>query len=56
MMKSMDVFSEAIRSNRNPFRNLADRPAKPQKHRYERRKVKQYIHVGDWSMGDEAKP
>ncbi len=56
MMKSMDVISETIRSVRNPFRQTADRPDKPQKHRYERRKIKQYIHSGDWSAMEEAKP
>ena len=28
--------------------NLADQPHKPQKHRYERRKVKAYIRMVDW--------
>lgn len=55
MMKAMDVISDVIRTAKNPFRQLANRPDKPQKHRYERRKVKQYIHVGDWT-GEEAKP
>ena len=56
MMKSMDVISETIRTNKNPFRQAAGRPDKPHKHRYERRKVKQYIHLGDWTPEDEAKP
>jgi hypothetical protein len=55
MMKSMDVISDLIRTSKNPFRQIADRPYKPQKHRYERRKVKQYIHSGDWT-DDGAKP
>lgn len=55
MTKTMDVISEAIRSPKNPFRQTADRPDKPHKHRYERRKVKQYIHLGDWTT-EEAKP
>ena len=54
MMKSLDVISEVIRTPKNPFRQAADRPGKPLKHRYERRKVKQYIQAGDWA--DEAKP
>ena len=54
MMKSLDVISEVIRTPKNPFRQPADRPGKPLKHSYERRKVKQYIQAGDWA--DEAKP
>ena len=54
MTKSMDVISDAIRTNKNSFRQIVDRPDKPHKHRYERRKVKQFIHSGDWT--DEAKP
>ncbi len=56
MTKSLDVISEVIRTPKNPFRQTADRPDKPQKHRYERRKVKQYILAGDWTGEEEAKP
>jgi hypothetical protein len=54
MTKSLDVISDVLRTNKNPFRAAADRPDKPQKHRYERRKVKQYIHLGDWTS--EVRP
>jgi hypothetical protein len=55
MTRSLDVINEVIRThNKNPFRQMADRPGKALKHRYERRKVKQYIHTGDWA--DEARP
>lgn len=53
MSKSMDAISEVVRNTKHPFRQVADRPAKAQKNRYERRKVKQYLHLGDWL--DEAK-
>jgi hypothetical protein len=48
MSKSLDVISEMIRNTKHPFHQVADRPDKPQKNRYERRKVKQYIQQGDW--------
>ena len=48
MSKSLDTLSEAIRNPKHPFPQVADRPDKPHKNRYERRKVKQYIHLGDW--------
>lgn len=54
MTRTLDGISEMIRTPKNPFRQTADRPDKPQKHRYERRKVKQFIHLGDWA--EEAKP
>jgi hypothetical protein len=48
MTKTLDVISEAIRNPKHPFPQVVDRPEKQQKHRYERRKVKQYIQLGDW--------
>jgi hypothetical protein len=49
MTKSLDVISETIRNVKTPFRQLNDRPNKPTKHRYERRKVKEILRVGDWA-------
>lgn len=50
MMKSLDHISEIIRNPKHPFRQADQRPAKSQKHRYERRKVKEFIKLGDWSQ------
>lgn len=47
MIKTLDFITETIRSN-HPFRKVADRPQKEQKHRYERRKVREFIKLGDW--------
>lgn len=47
MIKTLDFITETIRSN-HPFRRVADRPQKEQKHRYERRKVREFIKLGDW--------
>jgi hypothetical protein len=49
MAKNLDVMSEIIRNPKHPFRAADNRPAKPDKHRYERRKVKEIIKLGDWS-------
>ncbi len=49
MAKSLDAITEVIRDNKHPFRQVDDRPHKAQKHRYERRKVREYIKLGDWS-------
>jgi hypothetical protein len=49
MAKSLDSMFDAIRNSKHPFRQVADRPDKPHKNRYERRKVKHLLHLGDWA-------
>ncbi|HLP77556.1 MAG TPA: hypothetical protein VK327_11635 [Candidatus Paceibacterota bacterium] len=49
MRKSLDLIAESIRTAQHPFRHVMDRPQKEQKHRYERRKVKEYIRLVDWA-------
>jgi len=49
MTKTLNSFHEAVRSNKHPFRQLDDRPAKAQKNRYERRKIREFLRLGDWS-------
>jgi hypothetical protein len=49
MIKTLDVLTESIRSSRTPFRKVESLPAKCQKHRYERRKIREYIRLGDWT-------
>ena len=52
MTKTLDVISDVIRNTKHPFRQVDDRPVKPKKHRYERRKIKEYLRLGDWASGD----
>ena len=52
MTKSLEVISEAIRNPKHPFRKVDNQPKKPQKHRYERRKIREYLHLGDWVSGE----
>ena len=54
MLKTFDAIAEVIRNPKHPFRQVADRPDKPHKNRYERRKVKQYIHLGGMLPEDSA--
>jgi hypothetical protein len=49
MLKNLDQIAEVIRNPKHPFRQTDDRPNKPLKHRYERRKVKEFIRLGDWT-------
>ena len=53
MNKATDLLSEVLRDTKHPFRAVSDRPRKSQKHRYERRKVKEYLHPDEW-LTEEA--
>lgn len=46
MTKTFDAISEVIRNSKHPFRKADDQPKKAQKNRYERRKIKEYLHLG----------
>ena len=49
MTKSMiETISEVIRDTKHPFRKTDHQPKKSMKNRYERRKVKEYLHLADW--------
>ena len=48
MKRMMEVITEAVQDPKHPFRKLDHQPKKPLKNRYERRKVKEYLHLGDW--------
>ena len=54
MTKSLEVISEAVQNPKHPFRKVDNRPKKPLKHRYERRKIKEYLHLADWATGEAA--
>jgi len=47
MTKTLEVISEAIRNPKHPFRKVENQPKKPMKHRYERRKIREYLHLGN---------
>ena len=53
MTKSLEIISEAIRNPKHPFRKVDNQPKKPLKHRYERRKIREYLHLGNW-LSSEA--
>ena len=47
MTKTLEVITEAILNTKHPFRKAENRPKKAQKHRYERRKINEYIRLGN---------
>jgi hypothetical protein len=48
MRKPIDLVAESLRHVRFPARIPDDRSHKSLKHRYERRKVREYLRLGDW--------
>ena len=54
MIKSIDAITEIVRNPKNSLRKADDRPAKAQKHRYKRRKIKEYLRVSDWGQAEPA--
>lgn len=54
MMKTFQFMNEAIKNPKHPFRKTDSQPRKAQKNRYERRKVKEFLHLGDWTQEEMA--
>jgi hypothetical protein len=54
MTKTLDVITEIIRNPKHPFRKADDRPEKAQKHRYERRKIREFIRLGSWAREESV--
>ncbi len=44
----IETITEAIRDPKHPFRKADNQPKKAQKNRYERRKIKEYLHLAEW--------
>ena len=51
MTKSLNWIQETVRNTntKHPFRQSDGRPAKAQKNRYERRKIREFLRLGDWT-------
>jgi hypothetical protein len=48
MARTLDAIAEIIRNPKPTFRKADAQPVKAQKHRYERRKIKEFIRLRDW--------
>ena len=53
MTRTVEVINEAIRNPKHPFRKTDNHPKKAVKHRYERRKIREYLQLTDW-LAEEA--
>jgi hypothetical protein len=47
-MKTPDMMVELVRTHKNAFRLADQRSTKVNQSRYERRKIREILRVGDW--------
>lgn len=47
MTKSLEVITETVTNAKHPFPKVDNHVKKPSKHRYERRKIKEYLHLAE---------
>ena len=47
MTKTQSTMNDVIRNSKHGFQHMDDRPGKPQKHRYERRKIRELLRSQD---------
>ena len=52
MTKSPAILEETVRQSKRPFGKADHYSKKSGKHRYERRKIKEYLHLGDSRIED----
>jgi hypothetical protein len=48
MTKTWNLIQDTLRSTKHPFRQTENRPPK-KKNRYERRKIREILRLGDWT-------
>lgn len=56
MTKSNDALTDIIRNPKYSFKKYDERPAKAHKHRYERRKIREVLKIGDWDQDNAVEP
>ncbi|HWH71956.1 MAG TPA: hypothetical protein VNT26_21515 [Candidatus Sulfotelmatobacter sp.] len=52
MRKTFELMSEMVSNAKHAFHKVENHPAKAIKHRYERRKVRKYLTLTDWLLGE----
>lgn len=53
MTKTLETVTEVVKNDKHPFRKADNQPNKALKNRYERRKIKEFLHLTDW-LQEEA--
>ena len=54
MTKTLESMNDAVKNPKQSFKKSDHQPKKALKHRYERRKIKEYLHLGDWLTEEMA--
>jgi len=54
MIKSPETINEAVRNPKHPFNKLGTHPDKARKRRHERRRIKEFLHLGEWEGESSA--
>jgi hypothetical protein len=54
MTKTWHLIQETLHNAKHPFRQAENRAAKSKKNRYERRKIRALLRLGDWAGELEA--
>jgi hypothetical protein len=54
MMKTIEAMGEVIRNPKHPFRKTEHHTKKSLKNRHERRKIREYLQLGDWMAEETA--
>ena len=54
MMKTLEFIGETVRNPKHPFRKTEHQPKKAMKNRYERRKIREFLHLADWLAEETA--
>jgi hypothetical protein len=54
MTKTWHLIQETVQNAKHPFRQADNRSAKSKKNRYERRKVRELLRLGDWAGEPEV--
>jgi hypothetical protein len=47
-------MNDAVKNPKHSFKKSDHQPKKAMKHRYERRKIKEFLHLGDWLTEETA--
>lgn len=54
MTRTLETVNEVVRNDKHPFRKTDNHPKKSLKNRYERRKIKEFLHLTDWLSEETA--
>ena len=54
MTKTIETLDEVVRNPKHPFRKSQHHSKKSLNNRHERRKIREYLHLGDWLAEEMA--